>query len=57
MFKPSVDDIIDRMRWLVDNYDDAHTRALGLTDKIQTEYDWDTLTSDAFGNLEKRLPK
>ena len=55
MFKPNFDDIVDRMRWVVDNYDAAHTRALSLTDKIQSEYDWDSLTSEAFSSLEKRL--
>lgn len=55
MLRPSFDDLVDRMRWVADNYDDAHQFALSQTGAVQDEYDWDSLTREAFDNLEKRL--
>lgn len=55
MFKPTYDDIIDKMRWAVDNYDEAHANAIDKVDEIQAAYDWDTITATTFGDLEKRL--
>lgn len=55
MFKPRFDDIVDRMRYAYDNYDEVHAFALDQTKEISTHYDWDRLTKSAFGNLEKRL--
>lgn len=55
MLRPKADDVIDQMRWVADNYDEAHSFAMAQTPGIQKEYDWDTLTSNAFAGLEKRL--
>lgn len=55
LFAPSQDDIVDRMRWVADNYDSAHNLALSRTDDISKEYDWLNLTKQAFDGLENRL--
>ena len=55
MWRPSADEIIDKMRWVADNYDQAHTFAQAQTAGIQVEYDWDNLTREAFDSLAKRL--
>lgn len=55
MFSPSTDDLIDRMRWVVDNYDDAHQTALKKVPDIMAEYDWLTLTDEAFSALQGRI--
>lgn len=57
VFRISKDDLVDRMRFAYENYEKLHEQALNRTPKIAAEYDWDTLTFEAFGNLEKRLEK
>lgn len=57
MFHPRFNDIVEHMRWVVENYDEAHTTAMQRTKEIAVHYDWDTLTAEAFGRLEKRLEK
>jgi glycosyltransferase involved in cell wall biosynthesis len=55
MFKPRVDDLVDRMRYVVDNYDSCHEFAQAQAPKIHNEYAWDTVTKTTFEALEKRL--
>lgn len=55
MLRPKFDEIVDQLRWVADNYEQAHTFAQEQTDKIYVEYDWDTLTKDAFEKLASRL--
>lgn len=55
MFSPSIDDMIDRMRWVVDNYDSAQRFAHNQIAGIRREYDWDTLTKNAFDDLQGRI--
>jgi glycosyltransferase involved in cell wall biosynthesis len=55
MFSPSIDDMIDRMRWLADNYDEAADFAYAQTGPVHEEYDWLSLTKDAFDALQGRL--
>jgi len=55
MFKPRFDDIVDRMRYAYENYDEVHSTALERTKEIAVHYDWDRLTREAFENLEERL--
>lgn len=55
IFRPDFDDMVDKMRWAVDNYEDISKYAMSQVDEIATRYDWDTLTNDAFKSLEKRL--
>lgn len=57
MFKPRFDDIVDRMRWAVENYDEAKCTAMQKTKAIAVHYDWDRLTLEAFESLENRLKK
>lgn len=57
MFKPNFDEIVDRMRYAYDNYDEAHSRALARVDELQSTYDWDKLTQKTFSELEERLAK
>jgi glycosyltransferase involved in cell wall biosynthesis len=55
MFAPSEDAMIDRMRWVADNYDPAVEFAMEQTGNIAAEYDWLTLTDEAFSALQERL--
>lgn len=55
MFYPLIDDIVDRMRWVVDNYDAASDFAMNQVPAITDEYDWDKMTKKTFDALEKRL--
>lgn len=55
MFKPDFDDLVDKMRWAADNYEDCLNDALPRAQAVREEYDWDRLTSKAFTALEWRL--
>jgi glycosyltransferase involved in cell wall biosynthesis len=55
MFRPNFDEVVDKMRWVADNYDQAKGFAMSQVDKIKEEYDWDSLTKETFDSLEKRL--
>jgi len=55
MLRPNYDDIIDRMRYAADNYEDVLEAAQKQAPAIHSEYDWDTLTRKQFEALEKRL--
>lgn len=55
MMKPRMDDVIDRMRWAVKNYEQASDFAFSTAPKVHSEYDWDELTAKMFGDLEHRI--
>lgn len=55
MLAPRVDDLVDHLRWVYDNYDQAKAFAMGQTENIAKEYDWISLTRDAFDSLQNRL--
>lgn len=57
MFKPDVDDLVDKMRYVVDNYSQCHDYAQAMAPQIHKDYDWDKLTQEAFESLENRLNK
>jgi len=55
MFKPDFDDLVDKYRYVYDNYDDCSAFAVAQSPKIHAEYAWDTVTKSTFDALEKRL--
>lgn len=55
VLRPSFDDVVDRLRYAADNYDQLHRDALSRTDAIHLDYDWDALTGPMFKDLETRL--
>jgi len=55
MFKPDFDDLVDKMRWAAENYEDCLNDALPRAFAVKQEYDWDDLTAKAFSALEWRL--
>jgi glycosyltransferase involved in cell wall biosynthesis len=55
ILRPDFDEVVDRMRFAADNYDDCVDSALTRTDAIHEFYDWDRLTAEAFEALERRL--
>ena len=55
MFQPELDDLVDRMRYAVDHYDELHDRAQAVAPKIHEDYNWDKVTKNAFESLENRL--
>jgi len=55
MWRPNWDDLVDKMRYAADNYDEVRdTAASGALD-VHRAYDWDRLTGAAFSALEERL--
>ena len=57
MFRPDFDDLVDKMRYAADNYDELHARAQLVAPKIHEAYAWDTVTKTTFSELEKRLAR
>jgi glycosyltransferase involved in cell wall biosynthesis len=55
MLEPRLDDVVDRMRYVAENYEKVHRAALLRTPELSCEYDWNTLTRKAFSGLENRL--
>lgn len=55
MMRPNFDDLIDRMRYVADNYESSEKYATLQTGAIHKKYDWDTITAKVFGDLEGRL--
>lgn len=55
MFKPDFDDLVDKLRYAADNYEECLDNALPRAIATQTEYNWDNLTREAFSALEWRL--
>lgn len=55
MFRPDHDDLVDRLRWAYENYDQLHTYAQTAAPKIHKEYAWDTVTKTTFEDLQNRL--
>lgn len=57
MFHIDTDDVVDRMRHAADNYESLKASAMARTSQIFEQYDWDTLTKNAFDELSHRLEK
>lgn len=55
MFRPDRDDLIDRMRYAVDNYEEVQDFAHAQIEHIREKYDWDTITEETFSALEARI--
>lgn len=55
MFQPSIDDLVDSMRYVYNNYDSTADFAHDQVAGISKRYDWKNLTKDTFESLEKRL--
>ena len=51
MFKPDEDDIQDKLRWHFKNRESEAARAFELAPKIHAEYNWTSLTEQAFAHL------
>lgn len=55
MLEPSLDDLIDRYRFVYNNYDSVQKFAHDQVPAVTEEYDWDSITKKVFGDLEHRL--
>jgi glycosyltransferase involved in cell wall biosynthesis len=55
MLKPNWDELIDRMRYAKENYDEVRDFAAGNALDVHRAYDWDRLTEPMFKALEERL--
>jgi len=55
MFQPNFDELVDKLRYVADNYDDALIDALPRAFAVKAHYDWDSLTEETFSALEWRL--
>jgi glycosyltransferase involved in cell wall biosynthesis len=55
MLRPNWDELVDRMRYARNNYDEVRDFAAAGALDVHKAYDWDTLTAATFGALEERL--
>lgn len=55
MMKPDVRATAEKMLYVYENYEKVQAKSLARVEEIMAFYDWDRLTAEAFGNLEKRL--
>jgi NTP pyrophosphatase (non-canonical NTP hydrolase) len=51
MFQPDQDDLQDKLRWHFDNRDYEAQVAYELAEVVAKEYDWKSLTEQAFAHL------
>lgn len=55
MLVPSMDDLVESMRYTYENYEQVEAAAHDRLDALLAYYDWDRLTSETFKALEERL--
>lgn len=55
VLQPSMDDLVESMRYAYNNYDVVHKQALDRVAEITAYYDWDRLTKETFDSLAERL--
>lgn len=55
VMRPSFDELVDKMRYVVDNYDDCKYFAMSQVEEIKKRYDWVNITRGVFEALEERL--
>jgi glycosyltransferase involved in cell wall biosynthesis len=53
--KPDFDDLVDKYRFVYDNYDRLAKKHHGLSFDIHEEYDWAKLTEKSFRNISERI--
>jgi glycosyltransferase involved in cell wall biosynthesis len=54
MSEPSMDHLVELYRKVYENYDELSNKFYDNSDRVHSEYNWDTLTIDAFAHLENR---
>lgn len=57
VLQPSMDDLVDAMRYAYENYEAVEADATARVDEIMAYYDWDRLTKQTFDDLAHRLQK
>lgn len=55
MLKPNEDELVDRMRYAYNNYDEVHADAQHRATRVRARYDWKELTRKTLKNLSHRL--
>jgi glycosyltransferase involved in cell wall biosynthesis len=55
MFKPNFDDLVEKYRYVYDNYDDVAQDAAVVSSKVEEFYDWDRLTQEAFAPIVQKF--
>jgi glycosyltransferase involved in cell wall biosynthesis len=55
MLRPNWDELVDKMKYARDNYDEVRDYAASNALDVHRAYDWDRLTAKTFGDLEGRL--
>ncbi len=51
MLEPSFDDLVDKYRYVADNYDAVSNEFYAKAPRLHTEYNWERLTEQAFSHL------
>jgi len=55
MYRVDTSDLIDRMRYAADHYDEVRDFACSNAREVHARYDWCTITEKVFNDLETRL--
>lgn len=54
MYEPSMDHLVELYRYTYENYEELSKKFYDNSDRVHSEYNWDTLTQNAFEHLENR---
>lgn len=57
MFQPNFDDLVDKLRFVYDHYDLCAAMAMAQAPQMHQDFNWLSLTKNAFESLENRLGK
>jgi len=55
MLKPDFDDLVEKMRYVADNYDSVSTEAFDFAGKAHKEASWEARTKKVFDDLAVRI--
>lgn len=55
IWRPDFDEVVDRMRYAYNNYEQVHQDALDTAELVHIRYDWDKITDKMFSDLKARL--
>jgi hypothetical protein len=55
VMQPNFDEVVDHMRDFFENYEKYTDFAYQNAQKVHDAYDWDTITGEVFGDLERRI--
>lgn len=54
MYEPNMDHLVELYRYIYENYEELSQSFYDNSDRVHSEYNWDTLTENAFKHLENK---